>query len=267
MNKVSVFALLLTGCGSSALSGLTATEKLLVATTSGTEEKTVSSGDAASPDDIPADQRPDPFRECDASATYADLFGRFDSDSDGTLDAPEAKQVDSSWSGVGEGPDQRVMMQWGMLLLTYDVDGSGILEESERATLLSDFTERCVNLQALLVSEFDANGDGTLDADEQATARAALESQAPEHHSGCDKMGGESGESGGGAPPDGAPPDGPPDDTATVNGVPIPPPLLDEFDADGDGQLSDAELSTLRASLRERVRSGAPLMPPPPEKQ
>jgi hypothetical protein len=52
-----------------------------------------------------------------------------------------------------------------------------------------------------------------------------------------------------------------------VGGVPVPPPLLEEFDADGDGALSDTEIATLRASLRERITSGAPLMPPPDGKK
>lgn len=267
MKKVSVLALLLSGCSSSGLTGLSAVEKLLVAATSGTEEKSVSSGDAASPDDVPADQRPDAFRECDASATYSDLFGRFDANANGVLDTPEEKEVDSSWSGRAEGPDHRVMMQWGMLLLTYDLDGSGSLDASERATLLSDFTERCQNLQALLVEQFDADGDGVLSEEEKDTARETLESKEGEHHPGCDGMEGEDSGHERGGPGGGGPEGGPPEDAYTVGGVPVPPPLLEEFDADGDGSLSETEIATLRSSLRERVRSGAPLMPPPPEEK
>ena len=110
MKNLSLMAFLLTGCGTKGLTALSATEKLLVAATSGVEEKSVSSGDASTPDDIPADQRPDLFRECDATATYGDLFGRFDSDTDGKLDSPEQKKVDASWEGRPDGADQRIQI-------------------------------------------------------------------------------------------------------------------------------------------------------------
>ena len=101
---------------------------------------------------------------------------------------------------------------------------------------------------------------------EKATAEETLQNQQAEHHSGYDGMErGPEGEKDSGM--NGGRPDmhGPPEDAYTVGGVPVPPPLLDEFDTDGDGSLSDTELATLRSSLRERVTSGAPLMPPPPE--
>lgn len=253
-----LFSILLAGCTGSTLGDLSADAALLLSATSGGEEKTVSSGDAAGPDDLPAEFQPDPFRTCDAGATYAELFGQFDADTDGLLDAAEESDVQDVYAGAPGGPD-RLWMQWGMLLLAYDEDLDGVLAESERATLLADFTTRCEALQARLVADFDADGDGVLSDAEQATAEETLAEQAAEHHS-CEGM-------------DGPPPDGdsggrgmfgpPPDASVTVNGVPIPPPLLDEFDTTGDGTLDDAEIAALRTAIRARITSGDPLMGEP----
>ena len=59
----------------------------------------------------------------------------------------------------------------------------------------------------------------------------------------------------GGGPPDraeGERGEGPP---MGEDGAPPWGPLEEEFDADGDGALSDDELATLRAEMRERIRS------------
>lgn len=40
---------------------------------------------------------------------------------------------------------------------------------------------------------------------------------------------------------------------------PLPPPLVDEFDADGNGALDSVELATLQATMRVRIRAGEPL--------
>lgn len=242
--------LLLSACGVSDLGDLPAAADLLLSTTSASEERTVSSGSAASPDDLPPEFAPDPFRECDGGATWASLFGQFDADADGVLDVEEEGAVQATYTeGSDPGAIGRLWMQWGMLLLVYDLDGSASLDDSERATLLDDFTIRCATLQSLLVDQFDVDGDGVLSDAEMDVARGVLDAMAPEHHEGCD-----------GGPPMG----GPPEDAPTVSGVPVPPPLMDEFDTDGDGTLSGTEADALRTSMRERVRAGDPLMGPPP---
>ena len=264
---------LITGCTTS-LGSLAVDAALLLSATSGAEEKTVSSGDAVSPDDLPAALTPDPFRTCDAGSTYADLFGQFDADTDGVLDAAEAGTVQDTFDQAPGGAD-RLWMQWGMLLLAYDEDLDGALSETERATLLADFTTRCEVLQDKLIADFDADGDGVLSEAEQATAEAALAAEEAEHHS-CEGMGGEGDTAGpeGDGPPDGdsgarggdpfhlGPPEGA---MVEVDGVPIAPPLLDEFDANADGTLDNDEIAALRAAIRGRITSGDPLMPPPPE--
>lgn len=250
-----LFSILLAGCTGTSLGDLSADAALLLSATSGAEEKTVSSGDAASPDDLPAELQPDPFRTCDADATYADLFGQFDADTDGQLDAAEESEVQDVYAGAPGGPD-RLWMQWGMLLLAYDEDLDGVLADSERATLLTDFTTRCEALQARLVADFDTDGDGVLSDAEQTTAEETLAEQAAEHHS-CEGMDGPDGESGRG--PGGPPPEA----SVSVNGVPIPPPLLEEFDTDSDGALDDTEVAALRTAIRARITSGEPLMGEP----
>lgn len=242
--------LLLSACGVSDLGELPAAADLLLSTTNASEERLNASGAAAGPDDLPPALAPDPFRECDGGATWAGLFGQFDADADGVLDAEEEGAVQATYAeGTDPGAIGRLWMQWGMLLLVYDLDGSGVLEEGERATLLDHFTVRCAPLQTLLVDQFDADGDGVLSEAEEEAARAVLDAMAPVHHEGCE-----------GGPPAG----GPPEDAPTVGGVPVPPPLRDECDADGDGTLSGTEAEALRASMRERIRAGDPLMGPPP---
>ncbi len=225
---------LLTGC-STLSDGLSAVDELALSATTGAEESVL--GGTMSPAAIPADERPDPFRACDASGGFADLFARYDADGDGRLDVPEEDEVFSARADRSEEHRAMVMAQWAMLVTIYDTDGDGAIGESERAALLDDFTARCEAIQALLLADFDADGDGTLSEDEQATARAAIEEEMAGHHPP--------------APPEGS--EGPPEAGAAP---PIPPPLLEEFDADGDGALSDAERITLQETMRARIRAG-----------
>lgn len=223
-------------------SGLSAEEELTLSATNGAEESFA--GEAIAVDAVPDAERPDPFRACDASATYSDLFGRYDADGDGALDAREEETVQAGRGDRSEMQQRMAELQWGMLVTVYDLDGSGALEDAERVTMLEDFTVRCTAIQAKLLADFDADGDGALDADEQDTARATMEEDREAH---CAERG-----------------EGPPPGARPAIGA-VPPPLLDEFDADGDGALSDTELSTLRAALRAHIRAGDPLLPPPPQ--
>jgi Ca2+-binding EF-hand superfamily protein len=276
-----MFALIhlsLLACTSSGTS-LSAVDELTLSATNGAEEALTAVGNFMSPDALPDADRPDPFRQCDASATYADLFGRYDADANGELDTPESDEVFTARGDRSDRDEMRVEGQWAMLLAVYDLDGSGVLEESERATMLDDFTARCEALQAQLVAEFDTDGDGVLSDTEQEAAREALDARHGDHTdvepdgSPCDGDGAPPDDSGAGSgdhagrggPPDGASEGGPPDST---DGRPapgdVPPPLVDEFDTDGDGTLDDAELTTMRDTMRDRIRNGDPLCPPPP---
>jgi hypothetical protein len=212
-----------------------------------------------------SDGPPDPFRpelgrECDASGEFDRIFGLFDEDSDKALNRTERGDVkdelgsmvgqggDSEGGGMGHhgqegGPPPPLM---DLLTLVYDLDDDGAFSESERATILDDFTVRCESIQAMLLESFDADGDGALSEAELDTAREALDALREEHGHDMDGAcpegeGGEGGHRG--------PPEGPPEGLS---------PLAQEFDADGDGELSDSEHETLRSVMRERIRTGAP---------
>jgi hypothetical protein len=246
---------LLAGCSTLGGSTLSAVDELTLAATTGGEESLVSSSDEMSPVSIPASERPDPFRTCDAPATYEGLFSQYDADGDGRLDTAESDDVSAARDDRSDAEAHMAMAQWGMFLTVYDLDGSLSLDESERATLLDDFTVRCESIQAFLLATYDADGDGTLSTAEQDTARAAMEAEMASHPPPDCPEGGHDG------PPPGGPSgahDGPPPEGS------VPPPLLDEFDADGSGDLDATELATLRETMRARFRAGGPPFGPPP---
>ena len=244
----------------SALSELSAADELTLSATTGGEESLAPSDSLMTVSAVPANERPDPLRECDASGTYTELFGRFDANADGALDTQESDSVMTARSDRSDHDAEMVRGQWAMLLAVYDIDGNSVLDDSERATLFADFTERCGVLQAKLLADFDADGDGQLSDSEKDTARASLQKEMGAH-GGDAEHGDQPGEDCDHAPPENGT-DG--DRPAAPAAGELPPPLVDEFDANSDGTLDDAELSTLRDTMRERIRSGAPLMPPPP---
>jgi hypothetical protein len=251
------FVLALAGCGLTS-SSLDAESALLVSATSGAEEAMSRSsyGDTSGTSDP---DRPPLFRECNAEGDFVALFNEYDKNADGELAGTEATRVQQRHPG---GPEAEHRMR--LLGLVYDLDGDGALSDSEKATLFDDFTVRCEALHAKLLTDFDADGDGVLSDSEKATAEAALEADRAAAHDEtdgeCPNMGGDT--DGG---PRGPRHDGPPPDDA---GAPpadgsVPPPLA-EFDTDGDGLWSDAELTAFRTAIREKIRNGDPLLPPPP---
>ncbi len=270
-------------CG--AENGLSAEDELLLSAISGEEDylsgaQTISgegmmpgeAGDEATRAEGDRQGPPPMFRECDAAGTYTGLFSAYDENQDAALQDGEAERVMDEQAGRGGGPRDHLLM---MLRVVYDLDQDGQFSEDEKAALLSDFTVRCETIHANVLAEFDADGSGDLDEAEAQAARdahiarmeeARAEMDACREAMGLDECGGPDGEGGErgappedgaegerpegdrGAPPEGAEQDGPP---------PIRGPLADEFDADGDGALSDAELATLRDTVRARITSGA----------
>jgi hypothetical protein len=263
-----------TACGSDIL--LTAQDELLLSAISGEEDylggaETVSGGSeapaqgGAEADRAEGDRQGTPpmFRECDAAGTYTGLFSAYDEDADGELGAPEQDEVMSEHAGPDQGPRGQLL---GMLRVVYDVDADGQFSDAERATLLEDFTARCEAIHEAVLAEFDADGDGELNDAEQEAARDAHQERmeaAREDMEDCreamgmDECDGGEGGGGGGERGDGPPPEGAEGEGERGDGPPpIRGPLADEFDADGDGELSESELDTLRTELRARIRSG-----------
>lgn len=242
---VRLSLILLAGCAGTNLSP---EAELTLSATNGAEEALVAESKSASTDAVPDGERPDPFRACDAEATYADLFGRYDADADGDLDTRESGAVTDARAERSDRDARMLRDQWEILLRIYDLDASDDLDAPERATLLDDFTVRCDALQARLLEEFDTDADGALSDTEKDAARADLDERMAEHCEGMRE----------GGPPHDGPPEG-----GLFSGPPDLPPPLVEFDADGDGALSDAETATMRAAMREHIRGGDPMGPPP----
>lgn len=259
------FVIALAGCGLTS-SSLDAESALLVSATSGAEEAMARSsyGDTSGTEDP---DRPPLFRECNAEGEFVGLVGKYDADADGEVTGSEASEVSRRHPG---GPEAEHRMH--LMLLVYDLDGDGTLSDTEKATLFEDFTARCEALHTKLLAEFDTDGDGALSDAEKAAAEAAIEAARTEphdetdaEHGDCPGMEGDT--DGGGRPPrgdrDGERPEGAADGSAP-SADSVPPPLA-AFDTDADGLWSDEELTAFRTAIREKIRSGDPLLPPRPE--
>ncbi len=202
--------------------------------------------------------RPPLFRDCDARAILDRIVGQYDDDGSGQVD--EQPEEDAVWEARDERPDhaqRRRARAWHRLAFVYDADDSGDLDDSEMATLLDDFSVRCEAIHARLLEEFDADGSGDLDEDELAAAHAEMEARREERRAEMDEQGGahHMGASDGMA--DGGGPDAGGDGGPRMGDRPDP--MVATWDVDGDGELSADELATMRAEVRERIRSGEPM--------
>lgn len=254
---MTILFLAFAGCSDTSLSALTATEELTLSAAS-TKEEVLLDGEDAAAAAMPEHEAPTPMGECDAFARFQELQASYDTDGDGTLSATEEEAVIAARGDRGSEADRHLQGLWHMLGLVYDLDESRSLDDTERAALFDDMTVRCDALQAKLVEEFDADGDGALSEEELATATEAMEAAFEEGREGTcpeGEMGGERPEGDSGERPEElGPPPALEGDTRAV-----PPPFAD-FDTDGDGVFSDAELATLRETVREQIRSGEPLV-------
>jgi Ca2+-binding EF-hand superfamily protein len=242
MNFRFVIALALAGCAG----GSAGSAEDQIAMYAISSEDARASGDSTEAAVAESFAAPRPMGECDPRGAFAETFGRFDHDGDGAIEGEESDEVDEELGPRDEAHRGPREAMWELLSTVYDTDGDGELSEAERDVMLGDFAIRCEALHEQLLADFDADGDGELSEAEMEAAREAMP-EAPEGHEGPPM--GEEGEC---ERPDGPPPEG---DTS---------PLVAEFDADADGALSDSELATLRETVRERIREGAPLLPPPP---
>ena len=172
---------------------------------------------------------PDMFRTCDRRAFFDALS---------PTETPE--ESDSGWldnigdafSKKGKKGKKRAGKMLKRLKYIYDVDEDGVFSESEKEEIFADFDARCEVLHEKLLTEFDADEDGVLSEEEKELARETVRDLKESHrqsHS-CDKD----------------------DDEEKPN----LPKFAREFDLDGDDELSESELQTLRDVLRERIRNG-----------
>ncbi|MCB9759699.1 MAG: EF-hand domain-containing protein [Alphaproteobacteria bacterium] len=260
-------SMLLTACSGLDFSLVSAQDALTLAAISGEEEDWAEGkgdflGETAESMDV---ERPPLFRECDARGDFEAMVARFDTDGDGQVqdrecdrgegappqgEPPEGEPPEGEPSADAGAPPQgeppadggterggpggdRAAHDLAALLLVYDVDADGELSDTERETLLDDFTARCEAIHARLVEDFDADGDGELSEEEMTAAADAIHALREEARAEMEAQG------------------EPPERGAD--------PLAAEFDTDGDGELSEAELEVLREAMRERIRSGEPM--------
>ncbi|MFM2248358.1 MAG: hypothetical protein RL071_4433 [Pseudomonadota bacterium] len=246
--------------GCAALDKVGSTDELLLSAVSGEEDTlgSAASGARREADEAAAAEPTAPppmFRACDAEGEFVGLLGVYDEDASGALEGDEAERVEAEHGGHRGGPREGLLH---MLRVVYDIDQSGVFEDSELSVLFEDFTARCAAIHAELLVRFDADGDGALSDAEQEVARSTHADEiAAEREEGLACLAeGERPE----GPPAGAGEGGRPDGGRGAGERPEGPPpfgpLEAEFDADGDGALSEAEHATLRETLRARVRSG-----------
>ncbi len=239
---LSAFSL---GCGLQ--TDLSAVDELLVSSLSG-EEDSVSgeSGARMSETGGEGEDRTAPppmFRECDAQGTFVGFVDAYDEDRSGELEDMEAQDAMAEHGGPRGGPRAHFLH---LLRVVYDADISRQFEDAELESIFEDFTARCSAIHEDVVAEYDADGDGALSDAEQSAAREGHMAEAESQREAMDAC-----------RPEGPPPEGegarrgPPEEGEVPFG-----PLEEEFDADGSGDLSTAELTTLRETLRDRIRSG-----------
>ncbi len=137
----------------------------------------------------------------------------------------------------------------GKLLLIYDQNGDGQIDDAERSQFQEDLQEGCLNRKARLIAEYDQDGDGELTSSELSLAADALrlkmQQRRQEFESQMDSNG-----------------DGQISRAERRAGHQARrAEMTQKYDLDGDGILNEAERQTMAADLRARIRSGE--FPPP----
>ena len=158
------------------------------------------------------------------------MMRRFDKNGDGQLDEAEKAEMEKRKKEVLE---------------KYDKDGDGQLGPEERKAFMEDRRKELGGAEGgrpaigpeerqKIIEKFDKDGDGKLNDEER---KAAFEAHRQ-------RMGGE-GPRGPGGP--------------GVRGNPEERKMMmEKFDADGDGKLSDAEREKLREEMKKRMQDNKP---------
>ena len=230
MTKQSQVLLVLTlvACGSTE-SEITPENTLMISTLSAEEEGMIDQEQAQN-DEGPV---PEMFRTCDRRAFFDALSvsnPTEESDSGWLEDLSDAFSKQKRKKGKKGKAAKKMLTR---LLYIYDVDEDGVFSESEKTEIFSDFDARCEVLHEKLLSDFDTDEDGELSEDEKALAKETIQDLKASHKEAhtCNK-------------------------DLNAEDRPNLPKFAQEFDLDGDDELSETELQTLRDVLRERIRNG-----------
>jgi Ca2+-binding EF-hand superfamily protein len=136
----------------------------------------------------------------------------------------------------GEGPGGKKrgkgrMDHRKMLLEKFDADGDGKLSEEERAKARAEFTKKHPELHAKMIEKFDKDGDGKLNEEERKAAHEAMKERAKGRGKGRGKE----------------------IELTEEQRAEVKKHLLEKFDTDKDGKLSEEETKAAREELRKHM--------------
>ena len=231
---------------------LTGEEEILLTALSGQEE-VFSNHDIAARGMQNISEMPILFRQCDAQASFEDLFSQYDSNSNQELEQTEEEQVCSEHKERATHQQRRARHMMKLLEYVYDIDGDGVLSEEEKLPMYEDFNQRCEAIHSQIIEEFDVDGDGLLSEEERAAAHAEAQTRL---HDGDRHSDHEDGEMHEGNHPEGNHGPGHHDEAQENHAEEGLPPFARSYDVDADGVLNATELETFRAETREAIRSG-----------
>ncbi|MFO0727268.1 MAG: hypothetical protein U1E65_26045 [Myxococcota bacterium] len=195
---------------------------------------------------------------CDFDALKARVIQNYDANGDGRLDNGEgaALLADLKENRGERGLLGRIALRVRHRVMSrvrwaFDVDGNGMLDETERATYVDAMEARCRAHREAVLAKYDLDHSGHLDVAERAQLRAdraarhlALWTAAVRRY---DQNG-----------------DGKLDKTELKDGLKADfiarrQAVKAAFDQDGDGKLEDSEIDALKAAVRDAVESGGSL--------
>jgi hypothetical protein len=225
------------------LTGTTACDSLLETTTWLTQA--ITAEDSAATDDVAATDATD-----DAATDDAGMDGDCNRPAGergrpgepppefGELDVAACAPPVAEGVTLGRPPHGR-----GHLAPVYDADESRSLDDAELAALQADVTAGCTARNAALITDFDEDGDGLLSRAEWDAARAARRAAHEEERQSLDTDG-----------------DG---EISSEEHDAARAALIATWDADGSGDLDEAERAAMRTDVQALVRAGEPLPPLP----
>jgi Ca2+-binding EF-hand superfamily protein len=187
------------------------------------------------------------------------MIEKFDADGDGKLNEEErgkakaamkkrrGERPEGTKRGEGRKPGERGLGHHGphhaefhkKMLEKYDADKDGKLSKEERGEAKEEMKKHMQEMRAKRIKRFDADGDGKLNEEERAKAHEEMKKRHSDRKPGDRKPGA--------GRPDGAKRPGGPGPRSPE----FRKKMLEKFDADGDGKLSEEE----RAKARKEFHS------------